>query len=147
MRVAACAVIVCQGRVLLGRRSHNRSYYPGSWDLFGGHVEPDEHPDTTLIRKLSEELGIVPVDARAVLVESEPKPEANGQGEFHVYLVERWIGEPRLRNSEHDQLGWFTLTEAAGLDLADKAILDVLGHVLDDSGTLNHVRPSPSSGG
>jgi hypothetical protein len=50
-----------------------------------------------------------------------------------VYLVKDWIGEPCLKNAEHDRLDWFTLTEAAGLALADMAILDLLRQVLDGS--------------
>jgi 8-oxo-dGTP pyrophosphatase MutT (NUDIX family) len=91
----------------------------------------NEEPSDALVRELSEELGIVPVAPKAVFVVAEPRPEAHGHGEFHVFLVTDWIGEPVLKNAEHDQLGWFTLAEAAGLDLADKAILDVLGHVLN----------------
>jgi 8-oxo-dGTP diphosphatase len=137
-------MVIRAGRVLLGRRSDSRAYYPGCWDLFGGHVEPDETPEVALARELSEELGIVPLDARAVMVATEPKPDVHGQGEFHVYVVTAWKGEPMLKNSEHDRLGWFTLAEAARLALADKAILAVLAQapgmdglyqpVLDPSG-------------
>ena len=130
VRVAACAVILRKDRVLLGRRSSDRSYYPGSWDLFGGHVEFNEDPTSALTRELSEELGIVPVGAEAALVVPEPRVEANGLGQFHVFLVTDWIGEPYLKNAEHDHIGWFTLAEVATLDLADEGILDVLGHFL-----------------
>ena len=130
MRVAACAVIYRQGRVLLGKRSRTRSYYPGVWDLFGGHVEPGERPETAMTRELSEELGIEPINAQLVRVVSETRPDTQRHGEFHVYLVTHWLGEPRLKNAEHDQLGWFTLANAAALDLADPAILAVLEHAV-----------------
>jgi 8-oxo-dGTP pyrophosphatase MutT (NUDIX family) len=86
-----------------------------------------------LARELLEELGIVPVDPRVVSVLPEPQPESHGPGQFHVYLVKDWIGEPCLKNSEHDRLGWFTLAEAAGLDLADISILELMRQVLDGS--------------
>jgi 8-oxo-dGTP pyrophosphatase MutT (NUDIX family) len=50
------ATLIIQGeRVLLGRRSSSRTFYPNVWDVFGGHVEPGEQPVETLIRELQEE--------------------------------------------------------------------------------------------
>ena len=34
--------------------------FPGSWGLFGGHLEPGEAPDTALIRELQEEISFSP---------------------------------------------------------------------------------------
>lgn len=34
--------------------------YSGKWQLFGGHVEPDEDPATTIARELDEEVGLRP---------------------------------------------------------------------------------------
>ena len=54
------ALIVQSGRILLGLRSPDRSLYPNVWDLFGGHLEPGEAHQQTLLRELKEELGITP---------------------------------------------------------------------------------------
>jgi 8-oxo-dGTP diphosphatase len=129
MRTAACAVIFRDDRVLLGRRSASRRYYPGVWDLFGGHVRPGEAAADALARELREELGIVPLDVAPSLVVDEPDPATHGPGVFHVFLVTRWRGEPVLTNAEHDALGWFTLADVATLQLADIALLDVLRNV------------------
>lgn len=129
MRVAACAVIYRAGRVLLGRRSVARAFYPGVWDLFGGHALPDETPAAALARELGEELGISPTQAQHALVVAEPNPDLNGPGEYHVFLVTDWTGEPGLRNAEHQEMGWFTLAEARQLDLADPLITFVLDRV------------------
>ena len=40
VRIGAGAVLIRSGKLLLGRRAEQRSYYPGVWDVFGGHVEP-----------------------------------------------------------------------------------------------------------
>lgn len=37
------ALIIRSQRILLGQRSARREFYPGVWDVFGGHVELDEH--------------------------------------------------------------------------------------------------------
>lgn len=34
--------------------------YPGHWALFGGHLEPDEHPDEAIQRELVEEISYAP---------------------------------------------------------------------------------------
>ncbi|MFC3551422.1 NUDIX domain-containing protein [Lysobacter cavernae] len=61
-RVHDCvgALIVHDGKVLLGRRSADREWLPGAWDVFGGHVEAGESGPQALCRELDEELGIVP---------------------------------------------------------------------------------------
>lgn len=132
MRTAICAVIQHADRVLLGRRSADRDYDPGAWDLFGGHVLAGETPAAALVRELDEEIGIVPTAARPALVISEPNPQTHGPGEFHVFLVSAWNGVPSLRNSEHEDIGWFTLAEAKTLALADPMIALVIEQVVGE---------------
>ena len=128
-RVVACAVIIREGRFLLGRRTATSAYYPGVWDLFGGHARTGEDPRAALVRELREELGIVPAAFEALLVAREPNPAAHGAGEIHVFRVTRWEGEPAVRNDEHDTIGWFTPNEAAQLELADPGVFKVLERV------------------
>jgi 8-oxo-dGTP diphosphatase len=54
------ALIVQSQKILLGLRSATRVFYPDVWDMFGGHVEPGERHEETLVRELQEELGITP---------------------------------------------------------------------------------------
>ena len=56
--VAACALIDPDGRVLLAQRPEGKAM-AGLWEFPGGKVEPGERPETSLIRELNEELGIV----------------------------------------------------------------------------------------
>ena len=60
MRDCVVALIIRDQRILLGRRSPTRDFYPNVWDLFGGHVEPGERQHEALIRELGEELDIRP---------------------------------------------------------------------------------------
>ena len=55
--VAACALIDTDGRVLIAQRPADKSM-AGLWEFPGGKVESGERPEQTLIRELSEELGI-----------------------------------------------------------------------------------------
>jgi len=54
------ALIIRSQKILLGLRSSTRAFYPDVWDMFGGHVEPGETHEQTLVRELQEELGITP---------------------------------------------------------------------------------------
>ena len=55
--VSAVALIDHDGRVLLAQRPEDKPM-AGLWEFPGGKIEPDETPETALIRELDEELGI-----------------------------------------------------------------------------------------
>ena len=55
--VAACALVDADGRVLIAERPPGKAM-AGLWEFPGGKVEAGERPEDTLIRELSEELGI-----------------------------------------------------------------------------------------
>jgi mutator protein MutT len=126
--VVVAALIIQSDRILLGRRAEQRAFYPGVWDLFGGHVEPGEPPEQTLVRELQEEVGITPTSWTFLetIVESlpdqgdgTPDPPA-GSLTAHLYLVTAWTGRPTNRQpEEHRIIGWFTLAQATHLPLAD----------------------------
>jgi len=104
------ALLVRDGTVLLGRRSPDRDWLAGAWDVFGGHVEPGEDEEAALRRELDEELGIVPTRLRRIETISGGAPEP---WRLHLYAVTAWQGEPRNRQpQEHAELGWFALAEA-----------------------------------
>lgn len=126
MRIAACAILIKKGHVLLGKRSANREYYPDAWDVFGGHALLNESPEETLVRELQEELAVTPTNFYLATVVKEPKPESYGEGEFYIFIVNEWLGDIRLNNTEHQCVDWFNLEQAARLDLADAAILPLL---------------------
>jgi len=126
MRLCACAVLIDGARVLLGKRSLNRRFYPGVWDVIGGHVRPGESIERALVREVAEEVGVVPSEYELVAVIEEPHPEENGPGQYHFFVVRKWVGSaPRLLNDEHSVLGWFSIEEACELDLADPSYKDL----------------------
>ena len=122
------ALIILSGRVLLGHRSEKRAFYPDVWDLFGGHIEPGEQQDETLIRELEEELGITPT--QWTYVETLHVPE--DQLTVHLYLVTVWRGEPVNRQpDEHSAIHWFTPTETTQIPLADQSYPRLFARYLD----------------
>jgi mutator protein MutT len=112
------ALIIRSQRILLGQRSARREFYPGVWDVFGGHMEPGEQQHQTLIRELQEELGITPTGWRFLETISISN-EGSDQLTLHLYLVTDWTGTPINRQiEEHSTIGWFSLAQAAQLPLA-----------------------------
>ncbi|MFB2551455.1 (deoxy)nucleoside triphosphate pyrophosphohydrolase [Ensifer soli] len=89
--VAACALIDADGRVLLAQRPEGKAM-AGLWEFPGGKVEPGETPEETLVRELSEELGIVTrVPCLAPLTFA-----SHGYDDFHLlmplYVCRRYDG-------------------------------------------------------
>ena len=117
------AIIVHEEKILLGRRSPNREFYPNVWDVFGGHIEQDEQPDQTLFRELQEELDIIPTEWMKLETISETVPEPDGTPSYdlvaHFYCVTHWAGKPINRQpAEHSVIQWFLYDEAVRLELA-----------------------------
>ncbi len=57
----AIAILLYQDKILLQLRDNIPTIiYPGCWAMFGGHLEPNENPDETILRELAEEIGYVP---------------------------------------------------------------------------------------
>ena len=78
MRICAGGVLVRANEILLAKRSSDRAFYPGVWDIVGGHVEAGELPPDALTRELYEELGIRPLVFVEVDVLNEPQPDHYG---------------------------------------------------------------------
>jgi 8-oxo-dGTP diphosphatase len=117
-------LIVKSDHILLGRRSEQRAFYPNVWDVFGGHMEPGEQPEETLIRELGEELGITPTQWTNLetIMESVPDRDGIPSDELicHLYCVTAWVGTPvNQQPHEHSIIQWFSYAEAVQLDLAD----------------------------
>jgi len=58
-QVATALLFDKHGRLLIYLRDDKPTIpFPGYWDLFGGHVEEGEDPETALVREVEEELGL-----------------------------------------------------------------------------------------
>jgi 8-oxo-dGTP diphosphatase len=117
-------LIVQSDRILLGHRSERRAFYPNVWDVFGGHMEPGEQPEETLVREIQEELGITPTLWTDLETIRESVPARDGVPSHdlicHLYCVTAWLGTPVNRQPhEHSTIQWFSYAEAVQLDLAD----------------------------
>lgn len=107
------ALLVRDGRVLLGRRSDDCDWLAGAWDVFGGHVEAGESGEQAIARELAEELGIV-VDVHDLCRLGQLEGEAPEPWRLRLYRVASWSGEP-ANLAEHAELRWCALDEAQAL--------------------------------
>jgi 8-oxo-dGTP diphosphatase len=101
--VAACALVDADGRVLIARRPPGKSM-AGLWEFPGGKVEQGELPEATVIRELSEELGI---DVTAACL-APLTFASHSYDDFHLvmplYVCRRWLG--RVTPREGQELAW-----------------------------------------
>ena len=134
------AAFIIQGdRILLGRRSPERAFWPDVWDVFGGHIELDEQPAQTLVRELQEELALTPAQWTELEIVTESVPERDNMPAHdlivHLYCVTAWIGSPVNRQpEEHSRIQWFSYAEAIRLELAHPAYPRLFAYCLPGIG-------------
>ncbi len=101
--VAACVLIDADGRVLLAQRPEGKAM-AGLWEFPGGRVEAGERPETSLIRELKEELGIVVSEACLAPLTFA----SHSYTDFHLlmplYICRRWEGT--ITALEAQRLAW-----------------------------------------
>ena len=117
------AVVIQAERILLGLRTPDRAFYPNVWDVFGGHIEPGEGREQTLVREIGEELSITPTRWIELETITESVPEKGGSPAYdlivYFYCVSAWSGTPvNMQPQEHTTIQWFSYAEAIKLDLA-----------------------------
>ena len=101
--VAACALVDTDTRVLIAQRPAGRPM-AGLWEFPGGKVEAGERPETTLIRELREELGII-VDEQCLApltFASHSYPDLHLL--MPLYVCRRWQGTATAL--EGQKLAW-----------------------------------------
>ncbi|ALN91654.1 MULTISPECIES: NUDIX hydrolase [Lysobacter] len=119
------AVLIRDGRLLLGLRNAYKRLAPNCWDILGGHVEAGETLEQALLRELEEEAGVVATDYCQL---GEPLIWAGAS--LTVYRVDAWQGEVAMRGDEHVRLQWFDPVQARALpNLADGRLIELIGRL------------------
>jgi 8-oxo-dGTP diphosphatase len=128
----AAGILVFNGEVLLCRRSPERAWYPGVWDLPGGHIEPRESPQAALVRELREEIG---VDVRVPSGDCDFRLSTD-DFDMQVWVIFEWIGDPTNESpDEHDEISWFSEPLALGLDLAHSSYQSLISEACRRGGS------------
>ena len=104
MQASGCIFLSLDtGRVMLQKRSRECTH-PGTWGFFGGKSEDNERPIETLLREISEELGMTPDIQRIIPVNKFTAP--NGNFEYNSFVITvKTEFTPKL-NSESDGFCW-----------------------------------------
>jgi 8-oxo-dGTP pyrophosphatase MutT (NUDIX family) len=96
--------------VLLGKRDPKRAFYPGAWEVLGGHLEPGENAEQALVRELREEAGVITTEWHRLGEGPEPFPGGDGSIVLHLYAVTSWNGVPRNHApEEHSEVSCFAV--------------------------------------
>ena len=113
--MGATAIVVRDGRVLLGRRADT-----GEWAAPSGIVDPGEEPADAAVREALEEAGIVVRATRLALVQQLDRiTYANGDQVDYLDLVFRceWLsGDPHPADGELTEVDWFALSALPDVD-------------------------------
>lgn len=109
-------VILCdEGRVLLGKRSSQKPWFPNVWDVIGGHVEAGETELDALVREADEELGVVLDLRKTSVLETIYSDDL----ELTIYASSGWSGQvSNNAPAEHDEVRWFEPDDVESLELA-----------------------------
>lgn len=116
--VGVTAVVIRDGKVLLGRRSDNGTMTPVT-----GIVDPGEEPADAAVRETLEEAGVRVRAMRLALVNQMPRlTYPNGDQCDYLDLTFRceWLeGDPYPADGEMTEVGWYDLDALPELELAD----------------------------
>ena len=129
LRQTCGGILIKDGKILLGKRKKDR-LYPDIWDIFGGHIEPNETKEETLQRELKEELGIKVKDYEYLESYQDKEPTFGYDYVHHIYLIHSWEGTPTNKNEdEHESIRWFLKDEAKNLKMHNEVKRIILKRV------------------
>lgn len=131
-RHRVAGVLLCdRGRVLLGKRSVSKRWYPSCWDVPGGHVEAGELPAEAAVREVQEELGVAVAASDLEFVSTI----VGDDFELKVYAASRWSGSVvNAAPEEHDEIAWLNPQELQGRPIAHPALGDAIDAALNIAG-------------
>lgn len=113
-----CGGIITQnGKILLGKRKKDR-LYPDIWDIFGGHIKPNETKEEALRRELKEELGIEAKNFEFLESYQDKEPTFGHDYVHYIFIVHSWDGTPSNKNThEYESIRWFSKEETIDLKM------------------------------
>ena len=129
LMVSSAALIDADGRVLLAQRPLGKNL-EGMWEFPGGKVEPNETPESALIRELKEELDIDTKESCLAPIGFS----SHAYESFHLllllYVCRRWWGTPIP--CENNPLKWVRPAQLGNelMPPADKPLIHILQDLL-----------------
>jgi 8-oxo-dGTP pyrophosphatase MutT (NUDIX family) len=130
--IAITAIIYCDDKYLITRRSPNKKRFPSMWTVPGGKLESNDYLqleketefywynvlERTLQREVKEEVGVDIKDVEYLT--SMATVHKDGSPSLVISCMASYdSGEIELQTEETDQYAWVTLEEAKNYDLID----------------------------
>ncbi len=124
MKQVSAGIIICNDRILIARRSHNKSN-AALWEFPGGKQEPGETMPECLRREISEELHL-DIEVGSFFMNSVYEYE-QGAICLHVYYAYTQSYDICF-HSDHDRLAWGLPEEVGNYNFspADIPVKDAL---------------------
>lgn len=129
LKTVSIVVINEEGKLLALKRSADRKWYPGKWDIVSGKIRDDETPEECFRREIFEELGISEFRYVKKIQMPYTYEEDGGEWLVHSFLCKIDHSDIKL-NEEHSEYKWVGLPEFLSLDYA-KPLLVELGVFFD----------------
>ena len=124
----AGALVERDGDLLLVKRAVEP--YLGCWDIPGGFLEVDEHPEAGAVREVREETGLlVEITALFGIYMGRYTYDRGGDYCLNVYYSARVAGGAERPGDDAAELAWFSSD-----DLPDRIAFEHANHVLADWG-------------
>jgi 8-oxo-dGTP diphosphatase len=126
----ACAVLVdAQGRILVTDRPAGKDM-AGLWEFPGGKLEPQESPETALVRELREELGIETHTSCLAPCGFASHPLEHANLVLLAFAIRKWTGTPTPHEGQRMQ--WLPVNALFQLQMppADRPLLGQIAAVL-----------------
>lgn len=129
IKAVSIVVVNEEGKLLALKRSADRKWYPGKWDIVSGKIREEETSDECFRREIFEELGISEFRYVKKIQSPYTYEEDGGEWLVHSFLCKIDHSDIKL-NEEHSEYKWVGLPEFLSLDYA-KPLLVELGVFFD----------------
>lgn len=116
-----------ENKVLLVQRAYNPG--KGVWTIPGGYVDQNERLEDAIAREVQEETGILSEPVSVVALRDRPGAKHDA---YIVFLMRDLGGTLRGEPAEVSDLGFFTVEECRGLNIASLSL-----SVIEASSSLN----------
>jgi mutator protein MutT len=127
-QVCVGGILIQDDQLLLGKRSKNKDWAPGVWDIVGGKSLKNEHPLLTLRREVFEEIQVDVLNAD--LIQTLDVSGPGGNFTYHIFIITAFKGKPKNCSNEHTKIKWFKWEKLEKLSLAAPEYLDIFHKLL-----------------
>ncbi len=132
--ICANVYIVKENKVLMMRRSAQKTLLPGFLQPIGGKVDLDEDPLSAAKRELMEEANIQVSDLKlkGIVTEVKSKKDSHYQTNWQIFHFVGHYDKDNLGTTEEGELVWLTLNEIKQGKLSD-SVRTMIDQLLEES--------------